>query len=81
MLKRHVKPGLTTPPISVDRLATSDEIREAVLCLPDPFEEYRAELLCEITADFGGYVRLSAMEIEISLLVEEMIQGLHAGDN
>jgi hypothetical protein len=79
MLKRHVKPALTRPPILVDRPATSDEIREAVLCFRDPVEEYRAEILCEITADFGGYVRLSAIEIEISLLVEEMIQGQRAG--
>jgi hypothetical protein len=78
MLKRHLKPGLTSPPIWVDRLATSDEVRGAALCFPDPVEEYRAEILCEIIADFGGYVRLSAVEIEISLLVEEMNQGLHA---
>ena len=65
----------------MDRFATSDEIRAAVSRFPNPVEEYRAEILCEITADFGGYVRLSAMEIEISLLVEELIQGQRTGEN
>jgi hypothetical protein len=65
----------------LDRLATSDEIRAAVVRFPNPVEKYRAKTLCEITADFGGYVRLSAMEIEISLLVEGLTQGQHTGDN
>jgi hypothetical protein len=81
MVKRREKPGLTQPPISVDRLATSDEIRAAVLGFPDPIEEYRGEFLREIAADVGGYVRLSAVEIEISLLVEGLIQEQHKGDN
>jgi hypothetical protein len=65
----------------VDRLATSDEIRAAVLKFPDPIEEYRSEILREIAADFGGYVRLSAVEIEISLLVEELLQVQRTEDN
>lgn len=65
----------------VDRLATADEIRAALLHLPDPIEEYRTEILREIAADVGGYVRLSAVEIGTSLLVEELIQEQHTGDN
>ncbi len=81
MIKRCVKPGLIDPPILVDRLATADEIRAAVLHFPDPIEEYRTEILREIAADVGGYVRLSAVEIGTSLLVEELIQEQHTGDN
>jgi len=73
-----MKPGLIKPPIKVDRLATSDEIRAAVLHFPDPIEEYRSESLREIPADLGGYVRLSASEIGISLLWEELIRDLDA---
>jgi hypothetical protein len=81
MVKRCIKPGLTNPPILVDRLATADEIRAAALYFPNPIEEYRTEILREIAADVGGYVRLSAVEIGTSLLVEELIQEQRAGNN
>jgi hypothetical protein len=74
MAKRCIKPGLMNPPIMVDRLATADEIRAALLHLPDPIEEYRAEILREIAADVGGYVRLSAVDIGASLVADELIQ-------
>jgi len=58
----------------VDRLATADEIRAALLHLPDRIEEYRTEILREIAADVGGYVRLSAVDIGTSLVADELIQ-------
>ena len=58
----------------VDRLATADEIRAALLHLPDPIEKYRSEILSEIAADVGGYVRLSAVDIGASLVADELIQ-------
>jgi hypothetical protein len=81
MFKRYTKSGVTNPPIVEDRLATADEIRAADFHFPDPIEEYRAEILREIAADVGGYVRLSAVEIGTSLLVEELTQEQHAGNN
>jgi len=65
----------------MDRLATADEIRAAVMHFPNPIEEYRTEILREIAADVGGYVRLSAVEIGTSLLVEELIQEQRTGNN
>ncbi len=67
-------PGIDKNPVAVDCLATPDEIRMAMLRYPDPIEDYRTEALLEIAADVGGYVRLSAVEIRTSLLVEELIQ-------
>ncbi len=81
MLQRRMNPSLTKSPITVDRLATSDEIRVATLRYPDPVEDYRTEILREIAADVGGYVRLSALEIRTSLLVEELIQNQDADVN
>ena len=81
MAKRCIKPGLVNPPILMDRLATADEIRAAVMHFPNPIEEYRTEILREIAADVGGYVRLSAVEIGTSLLVEELIQEQRTGNN
>ena len=81
MLKRRTKPGLVKPPITVDRLATLDEIRGAVLELPDPVKAYKAEVLREIASDMGGYVRLSPTDIGISLLVEDLIQQGFTWDN
>jgi hypothetical protein len=81
MVKRCIKPGLLNPPILEDRLATADEIRAALLSFPDPLEEYRTEILREIAADVGGYVRLSAVEIGTSLIVEELIQEQRTGNN
>jgi hypothetical protein len=81
MVKRYTKPGLINPPILVDRVATANEIRAAVLHFPNPIDEYRAEILVEIAADVGGYVRLSAVEIGTSLLVEELNQEQRTGIN
>jgi len=73
--------SLTKSPITVDRLATSDEIRVAMLPYLDPVEEFRTEILREIAADVGGYVRLSTGEIRSSLLVEELNQCQDADTN
>jgi hypothetical protein len=81
MFKRCIKPSFIKPVILEDRVATADEIRAALLNFPDPIEEYRTEILREIAADVGGYVRLSAVEIGTSLLVEELIQGQPTGNN
>jgi hypothetical protein len=69
-----MKLNLIETPITVDRLATSDEIRAAVLSSPDPLEEYRTEIVREIAADVGGYIRISAVEFETFRLIEEMIE-------
>ena len=69
-----MKPNSIKTPIAVDRLATADEIRAAVLPFPDPIEECTTEILSEIAADIGGYVRVPAVEFETSLLVEELTQ-------
>jgi hypothetical protein len=81
MFKRYTKSSATNPPILEDRLATADEIRAAVIHFPDPIEEYRTEILREIAADVGGYVRLSVVEIGTSLLVEELIEEQQTGSN
>jgi hypothetical protein len=81
MSQRRMNSSLTKNPITVDRLATSDEIRVATLPYPDPIEEFRTEILREIAADVGGYVRLSTVEIRSSLLVEELNQYRDADKN
>jgi hypothetical protein len=67
-----MKPNLIETPIAVDRLATADEIRAAVLPFPDDIEECSTENLREIAADLGGYVRIPAVEFETSLMLEEL---------
>jgi hypothetical protein len=69
-----MKPNMVETPIAVDRLATSDEIRAAVLPFPDAIGECRRDIWREIAADVGGYIRTSAVEFEASLLVEELVQ-------
>jgi hypothetical protein len=70
-----MKPNLIETPIAVDRLATADEIRAAVLHFADDVEECSTEILREIAADVGGYVRIAAVEFEASLMLEELIKG------
>jgi hypothetical protein len=69
-----MKPNSIKTPIAVDRLATAEEIRAAVLPFPDPIEECTAEILCEIAADVGGYIRIPAVEFETSIIFEELIR-------
>jgi hypothetical protein len=69
-----MKANVLKTPTAVDRLATSDEIRAALMLFPDPIEEYSQELLHEVAADFGGYIRIPARELEASLLVEDWIE-------
>ena len=69
-----MKPDMIETPIAVDRVANADEIRAAILPFPDPIEECNTEILREIAADIGGYVRVTAVEFEASLLVEELMQ-------
>ena len=66
-----MKPDSINAPIAVDRLATLDEILAADLPFSDPIEEYGAEAVSEIAADLGPYLRISALALEASLLVEE----------
>jgi hypothetical protein len=69
-----MKPNLSKTLIAVDRLATADEVRAAVLPFPGSIEECTTEILREIAADVGGYVRIPAAEYETSVWVEELIQ-------
>ena len=69
-----MKPNWIKTPIAVDRLATADEIRAAVLPFPDPIEECTTEILREIAADVGGYIRVPAVEFETSNMVEELTE-------
>jgi hypothetical protein len=69
-----MKPDQLKSPITVDRPATSEEVRAAALHFPDPIEEYRAEILREIEMDLGGYIRIPSVDLETSLLVEEFLQ-------
>jgi hypothetical protein len=65
-----MKADMLKTPAAVDRLATSDEIRAALMPFPDPIEECSKDLLYEIAADLGGYVRIPGWEFEASLLLE-----------
>jgi hypothetical protein len=67
-----MKPNSIKAAIAVDRLATPDEVLAADLPFADPIEQYGAELVTEIAADVGGYVRFSALDLETSLMVEEL---------
>jgi hypothetical protein len=69
-----MQPNLSKPQTTVDRLATLDEVRAAVLPSSDALAGCRGEFPREIAADVGGYVRISSAEFETSLLVEEFIQ-------
>jgi len=73
--------SLVKTPIKVDRLATLDEVRAAVLRCSDPIMGCREEIPCEIAADVGGYVRVASARLETSLLVEELIRGPDAQGN
>ena len=69
-----MKPNLIETPMAVDRLATSDEIRAAILSFPAPLEECWTGIAREIATGVGGYIRISAMEFETFRLIEEMIE-------
>jgi len=65
-----MKPDFSNAPSTVDRLATADEIRAAVVPFSDPDEQRHEEIFHEIPKDTGGYVRITATELETALLVE-----------
>ena len=67
-----MKPNPVKPAITVDRLATADEIRAAIFPFPDPLAQCDAEILHEIATDLGGYERIAPVEFEASLMVEEL---------
>jgi hypothetical protein len=69
-----MKRDLIVTPTAVDRLATSEEIRAAILPLCDRPEEYATETVWEIAADVGGYARIPAVEVETIRLIEELIE-------
>jgi len=64
-----MKLELTNDPVAVARIATDEEIRAAIAPFSDA--EY-VEVLCEIAADMGGYIRISDVDRETSRLVEEL---------
>jgi len=68
-----MQPDLPKSPITVDRLATLDEVRAAVLPFSEPIVECGGEFPCEIAAEVGGYVRIPSVDFETSLLVEELM--------
>jgi hypothetical protein len=67
-----MKPNMITPLTTVDRLATPDEVLEAVLFFRDSIEDCAADLMGEIAADVGGSSRTPSEEIETSLMPEEV---------
>ena len=69
------------PPITVDRLATAEEIRAATPTYPHHMDDCIVALLAEIASDLGGYVRIPAMEIETSLMLEELLRGQNTKAN
>ena len=69
-----MKPNLIANPIKVDRAATPEEIRTAILPLPEGPAGYESDIACEIASDLGGYVRIAAEEFESSRLVEELLE-------
>lgn len=76
-----MQPNLPQPPNTMDRLATLDEVRAAVLPSSDASKVCRGEFPREIAADVGGYVRISSAEFETVLLVEELIHVQGAQSN
>ena len=76
-----MKPNSIVLPTAVDRLATSEEIRAAISPLPDGPEENATEIVWEIAADLGGYVRIPAVEFETFRLIEELIEELDTRAN
>jgi hypothetical protein len=69
-----MQPNLSKPQNTLDRLATLDEVRAAILPSSAPPGMPGGEFPREIAADVGGYVRIPSAVIETTLLVEELIQ-------
>jgi hypothetical protein len=69
-----MKPDLIASPIEVDRAATPEEIRTAVLPLPDGPAGCGPDTAYEIASDLGGYVRISAEELESFRLVAKLLE-------
>ena len=67
-----MKSDMSNTPISVARVATLDEIRAAISPFCDSLEDCSSDVLCEIAADLGGYVRFTDVERETSRLVDEL---------
>ena len=67
-----MKANIVTAPSTLDRLATADEIRAALLPDSDLTEEGDTEIFHEIAADTGGYVRIPAEVFETAMMVEEL---------
>lgn len=57
---------------TVDRLATADEIRAALLPTSVLAEKCEMEMFHEIAADTGGYVRISAEVFDSAMLVGDL---------
>jgi len=57
-----------------DRIATTEEIRNAVESFHDRIANSANEIPMEIPSDRGGYVRISAEECELLYLIDELNQ-------
>jgi hypothetical protein len=69
-----MKVNLNESAPAVDRLATPDEIAAAILPFPNALEECYEDLLCEIAVDTGGFVRIRDLELEMSIIVEQLLR-------
>jgi hypothetical protein len=69
-----MKPTLIEAPLGLDREATCEEIRAALIPFPNPDEEYSAENIREVFADSGEHVRIAASEFEAYLLRDELLE-------
>ena len=75
-----MQPNLSKPQKTMDRLATLDEVRTAILPSSDHLG-CTGEFPRDIAADVGSYVRISSAVFETVLLVEELIQRQDAQGN
>ena len=76
-----MRPTLIETPLGLDRLATCEEIRAALISFADPDDGYTGEDICEVAADSGGYVRISTPELEAYLLRDELLENQEAWPN
>ena len=56
----------------LDRVATTEEIRNAMESFHDRIANSKNETPMEIPSDGGGYVRISAEEFELLYLIDEL---------
>ena len=69
-----MKANLPDSPTTVDRAATYEEVRAAAVSFPDLIEECSGSILHEIAGDSGGYIRISADDLEAAGMIEEWME-------